>query len=205
MNNDSTFECVLWDFGDTIADQGWMLKSLPDVPNWSELFVEKVWNGAWGQSWFKGELSSIQLSELLSELVDLEAGKIFEHMELCSRDIVFFKNAFFAVKELNFPQAIVTVNPDLFSSVVEEEYSLQSYFDTIVTSWEQKTLDKSVLCDKAMSMLGSTNRKKALLIDNIEENIKHWELMGGRGYHFQNDELFGYEMSSLLGIRASTM
>lgn len=83
------------------------------------------------------------------------------------------------------PQAIVTVNSDLFSRFVVPNYALDSTFDEIVTSWEERTLDKAHLCEIALERLGGHDPAEGLLIDNIEANVEGWRALGGRAYLFR--------------------
>lgn len=51
-------KCVLWDFGDTLAGERWMLESPPGVPQWAE-----VWSRVAGEEladpWNRGEVSDV--------------------------------------------------------------------------------------------------------------------------------------------------
>jgi hypothetical protein len=96
-----------------------------------------------------------------------------------------------AVRPCALPQAIVTINPDMFSDCVIPNYQLDKMFETIVTSWEEGTLDKSDLCDIALARLdGVAERSAALLVDNRIENVERWRARGGVAYHFTGDAAF---------------
>ncbi len=183
------YSCVLWDFGDTLVDQSWLLEPPCDGINWESLFVEHIWNGEWGHRWFIGDLATEDVAQLLATVIDLDSDVILKHMIKRSKSITFFENAFNIAKSLNCPQAIVTVNSDIFSNVIVKEYSLHDYFTEIVTSWQESTIDKCRICDLALERLGITERSDALLIDNIKDNVDSWVALGGKGYHFCGDEM----------------
>ena len=99
------------------------------------------------------------------------------HARTCSgaaTTIRFFEHAWAKARSHEMPQAIVTVNPDLFTRFVVPNYALDTVFDTIVTSWQEGTEDKARLCEIALERLGGSDPAEALLIDNIEANVDAW-------------------------------
>ena len=97
--------------------------------------------------------------------------------------------AFYRARHL--PQAIVTVNPDLWSEVIVPLYGFDQTADVIVTSWEEATIDKGVLCQLAVERLGiGCAASSALLIDNKRANIDAWAARGGSGYVYTTDAAF---------------
>ena len=106
----------------------------------------------------------------------------------------FFETAWATAKKRALPQAIVPVNSDVFSRFVVPNYSLDSTFDVIVTSWEEHTMDKARLCEIALERLGGHDPAQALLIDNIEANVDAWRALGGQAYLFTTDEAFARKL-----------
>jgi FMN phosphatase YigB (HAD superfamily) len=104
--------------------------------------------------------------------------------------VQFFEHAWAAARARSLPQAIVTVNSDVFSRFVVPNYALDSAFDAIVTSWEEGTMDKARLCEIALERLGGADPSEALLIDNIEANVDAWRALGGQAYLFTGDNEF---------------
>ena len=45
-----SIEIILWDFGDTLVDQRWMLKELPGFSGWPKLFRDEIWDGELGNN-----------------------------------------------------------------------------------------------------------------------------------------------------------
>jgi FMN phosphatase YigB (HAD superfamily) len=88
----------------------------------------------------------------------------------------------------------VTVNPDLFSIIVDT-YDLRSRFDAIVTSWEIGTTDKVAICQAACDEIGCSPQDSAL-IDNIAANVEGWIEAGGGGYVFRSDGQFIHDVEA---------
>jgi phosphoglycolate phosphatase-like HAD superfamily hydrolase len=106
--------------------------------------------------------------------------------------------------ERRLPQALVTVNPDLFADFVVPAHGLDDVFDVIVMSFEELTDDKPTLCDIALDRLGFTGpRSDALLIDNRRDLVEAWRDVGGTGYWFQSDQQLRADLPSLLLSDAS--
>ena len=104
-----------------------------------------------------------------------------------------------AVRRCALPQAIVTVNPDVFTNYVVPAFRLDEMFPVIVASWQEKTTDKVALCEEALRNFGQAiKRSEALLIDNIPENVRDWEASGGRGYVFRGEQQFTTDLASHL-------
>jgi hypothetical protein len=90
----------------------------------------------------------------------------------------------------------VTVNPDIFSDIVAPGLGLAERFDVIVTSWEEGTQDKSMLCEVALSRLGlKSDRAAGLLIDNRADNVAAWQALGGAALHFTGEADFCAEFA----------
>ena len=97
------------------------------------------------------------------------------------------------------PQALVTVNPRLFSEQIVPRYPIFKKFEVIMTSWEERTLDKVELCSVALSRFQTAIAPSAaLLVDNVSENVKGWERRGGQGYWFQGPKAFAADLSGEL-------
>ena len=97
------------------------------------------------------------------------------------------------------PQVLVTVNPPLFSELIVPQYAVFKRFEMIVTSWEERVLDKAELCAVALSRLQvAIAPSAALLIDNMSDNVKQWEQRGGQGYWFRGPEVLNRDLSGAL-------
>ena len=122
------------------------------------------------------------------------------HARECCRRLVFNATAWRVANERRLPQALVTVNPDLFVEYVASQHELATVFDTIVVSSIEETAEKTELCRRALERLGfDGDRSRALLIDNKLDLIEAWQASGGSGYWFQSDEQFTEDIPSLLG------
>ena len=187
--------CILWDFGDTLVDQRFLLASPPGIPSWTE-----VCRGLMGtpllDRWFLGELTTRDMAAELARRLPLDANQALTHLRARCRRIAVHTRAMGFAEACALPQAIVTVNPDLFTSDVVPALGLDRHFHPIVTSWEERTLDKTELCVAAMRRLGIDDPAAGLLVDNLEPNIRAWREHGGTGYLFLTDERFAADLES---------
>ena len=89
------------------------------------------------------------------------------------------------------------MNPDIFTEVIVPHYTLTKSFDPIITSWQEKELNKADLCDITMERL-SIERSGMLLIDNIKGNIDEWLARGGKGYWYRGESSFVNDITVFL-------
>ncbi len=184
---------LLWDFGDTLVDQRFAWTAPAGVPEWTEAYRSAVADGDLGGRWDRGEIGVSELSRMLASRLPMTTAQVSEHLEGRCRDITFLPTAWTAARTHAFAQALVTVNPDVFSDVVVPHYRLTEVFDVIVTSARERTADKAELCAVAVDRLACPS-SVALLIDNIEANVDAWRARGGIGYWFRGDERFGRDL-----------
>jgi FMN phosphatase YigB (HAD superfamily) len=180
---------LLWDFGDTLVDERWMWSCPEGFPNWTDSY-RALGAGDLGSGWNRGELTFEEFAKELAADVGIGFDDACAHMQRCCTTIHFFEHAWATARLHAVPQAIVTINPDLFTRFVAPNYGLDTVFDTIVTSWQEGTEDKARLCEIALERLGGHDPAEALLIDNIEANIEAWRARGGRAYLFVGDDEF---------------
>ena len=182
--------CVLWDFGDTLADERWLAEPSSEFPRWADHYRETISLGRLGAAWHLGNTSTQDVAAHLAASQSVDRDQVAHYLRRRCADIFFHENAMQAVRSCVLPQAIVTINPDIFSECVVPNYELHEMFETIVTSWEERTLDKSDLCDVALKRLGIADRRDALLIDNLVKNVEGWRARGGLAHHFTGDDDF---------------
>ena len=195
------YDAVLWDFGDTLVDQTWMLECPIGISQWREVFVEQIWNGELGLKWNRGTLSVDEVALELSRVVRADPARLLSHFRECCRRIRFHAGPMAVVKRARYRHAMVTVNPDIFTRWIVPDYRLGDLFDPVVVSWQVGTVEKSELCYSAVSDLGEGIRKeRVLLIDNIEANVQSWCDEGGLGYHFTGNQGFEKDAPLLFGV-----
>jgi hypothetical protein len=184
-------ECLLWDFGDTLCDERFIWNSGPE---WMEIY-ETFDDDGLGAMWSLGEIGTKEFAAALSKRMGRSPESIIDHMTACSSAIHFYEATWEFFQSWHLSQAIVTVNPDLFSEIIAPFYRFDDHRDAIVTSWEEKTDDKRILNRIAIDRLGLDCRNEAaLLIDNKRSNIDDWIGIGGVGYHHVGDEAFAVDV-----------
>jgi hypothetical protein len=168
-----------------------MLACPDNVPGWKSAWWDVV-AGPMGRQWEVGLTDADGIARAVAQRLDIGSDVALAHMAARCRDLAFFPTAWSVACARAFPQAVVTINPDVFSIIVEH-YELDLVFDTIVTSWEEGTSDKSELCDVARARLGGHRRERSLLLDNSQENCDAWRARGGRSYLFTTDQQFAHD------------
>lgn len=191
-------KCLLWDFGDTLCDERFIWSS---GPQWEAAY--KLCDEDLAEAWNTGGIDDLEFAHGLTPYIALSPQDILAHMRERCNHVEFYDFTYSYFREKNLPQAIVTVNPQLWSEVISPLYALHEFADVIVTSWEEKTRDKGLLCDVALARFPMAyERGESLLIDNKSDNIEAWRAKGGCGYLFTGDDRFRKDISSGLDALA---
>lgn len=194
---------LLWDFGDTLADERWMLQIPEGCPDWPAAWREVMATHA--DRWNVGAVATTDVIRALAGCTGMAPDRLAAHARRCCEQITFHSGAWSLARERRLPQAIVTVNPDLFVDVVVPLHDLSSVFDVIVASCTEGTDDKTALCAVALERLGYDGpRSEALLIDNRRDLVQAWKDSGGAGYLFEGDDRFVHDALHLLGQPETT-
>jgi hypothetical protein len=182
--------CLLWDFGDTLCDELslWRLS-----PEWMEVY--RSFDDGLGAAWNLGGLDTHSFVAELAKRMTLTEPEIRAHLTRTDLFEFFpFTYAFFRARHR--PQAIVTVNPVLFSEVIVPGCALDEVTDAIVVSASEKTIDKGELCRRALERMNlGCDPSQSLLIDNKESNLVSWAKHGGIGYLYTTDRVFERDVS----------
>ena len=183
-------QCLLWDFGDTLCDERFIWST---NARWMAAYEAFETNG--GMDWCAGRLDIEAYAERLAPVVGLRPKEIVAHMRARCATITWHETAWAWFRARRLPQAIVTVNPRLFSDTIVPAHGLDRYADVIVTSWEEGTNDKATLCRVALERLdGAFAPEAALLIDNKRDAVEAWQARGGLGYIFTTDAAFAADL-----------
>lgn len=191
---------LLWDFGDTLADERWMQAPMDGAPRWPELYREFAAQNDLADRWNTGAASWLDIAKWFAAELGEDVERVRCHMERCCKAVSFFPLVRALTDKRLLPQAIVTVNPDIFTLFVVPAYALDTKFDSIVTSWEARSADKAELCDLANENWGSRfSREECLLIDNRFDCVEAWRRRGGTAYHFRNEIDLADRFAELVG------
>lgn len=189
---------LLWDFGDTLADERWMRQAPTEFPDWADAWNDVM--AACADDWNVGRATERDVFAAMSRRAGLSVEFVERHAEACCRSITFHPFTWRVAIERRRPQALVTVNPDLFIERVARPYGLYEHFDAVVVSSTEGTDDKTTLCELALDRLGfRAERSDALLIDNREDLTAAWRRSGGAAYVYRGDEAFATDLRTLLG------
>jgi hypothetical protein len=139
--------------------------------------------------WNLGTVNSAQVFEELARGTGMTVQAVEDHARRCCQQIVFHQTAWAVARSPFLPQALVTVNADLFEPMVVDAHGLRSVLDVVVMSFAEGTVNKSALCDIALERIGYRGpRSQALLIDNRRDLVAGRQKVGGTGYWFMSDE-----------------
>ena len=181
-----TVQCLLWDFGNTLCDETFIWGSGPE---WETVY--RSFDHGFGDAWNTGAMDTIEFARAAAEHISLSPDAIVAHMRERCRHIEFFEFTYAFYKARHLPQAIVTVNPDLWTDTIVPLHGFDATADVIVSSWEEGTLDKGTLCGLAVDRLGvGCPAASALLVDNLQPNLDAWAERGGSGYLYTTDAAF---------------
>lgn len=199
MSAGMTLKAVLWDFGDTLADQDWMLRPPENFPDWPNAWNE-IARGSAEHDWYVNEVTYEQIAARVSKLLGMSVADVMDHIRDCCTNIRFFDSVMIAAINCPLPKAIVTVNPDIFTKFVVPRYQLVKLFPIIITSWQEASEDKATLCAKALKKLGIREPGEALLIDNNAEAVRDWQNVGGQTYLFEGEDKFVANLKTSLKV-----
>jgi FMN phosphatase YigB (HAD superfamily) len=186
---------LLWDFGDTLADERFLWTSPTGVPGWTDCYRDLA-GGEFGSRWNRGLATFDELAAEMSARLAMSTTAVVAHARRCCQRIRFFEHSWAVARSHELPQALVTVNADVFRNVVMANYPLGNAFDVVVISAEEGTEDKTDLCDLALARLGCDDRSEALLIDNLAVNVEAWRARGGAAYWFRSDADFASQFAA---------
>lgn len=197
---------ALFDFGDTLVREPFCVVPPDGVPDWERLVLETYEADGLCDRWCAGEVGFdgvvSRVAERCAISVDItRAAMLHDWRNLRqNQSVLRFARELGSVGRA----AIVTVNPDIFTDVIAPHLALDSDFPVIVTSWEEREMDKTALCEIALERLGAPGAvESALLIDNREDNVRDFRARGGHGYLFVDDGTFeqdGPRLEELLGL-----
>lgn len=146
---------LLWDFGDTLVDERWMRRAPAELPAWEIAWADVMATVA--DEWDVGRVTCRDVFEALASRTGMTIAAIEAHAQQCCRQLVFNPRAWRVAKDRRLPQALVTVNPDLFADYVVGQHELGSVFDAVVVSALEGTADKTELCDRAIARLTNSS------------------------------------------------
>ncbi len=197
--NIADFEAILFDFGNTMADEDFFKRSSKEIPDFSKIMTEHIYKPYYADPfgdnllnlWMKGEKNKSYIALHIAKSIDKPVGNILKLIETCCRNLDIYTSVFeFAKNVSSFKKtAIVTINADIFSEYVVDEYNLNKTFPVIVNSFYIRTLSKTDLCMEALKLLESP-LEKSLLIDNTKKWCDEYESIGGNAYFFEGEEKF---------------
>lgn len=186
---------LLWDFGDTLVDERFLWACPTGVPDWADNY-RSLAGGEFGTRWNCGNARVDDLAAEMSARLGMSSKAVIAHVRRCCSRIRFFEHSWAVARSRPLPQALVTVNADVFRDLVMANYPLEAAFDVVVVSAEEGIESKAELCELALTRLGCDDPVQALLIDNLETNVDAWRARGGSAYWFRSDDEFASHLAT---------
>lgn len=193
MTHPRTLEWALFDFGDTLVREPFCTSPPPEIPDWVERILHVYDTDPITERWMLGQATHAEIAQVIAAGTPLDRAAVVGLMEAEFRDLDLNPGTWECGQALGRAgrAAIVTVNPDVFTTVIEPHYRLDQDYPVRVTSWEEGTVDKSALCRIALERLGDAHGlERAILIDNRRDNVEAFRAIGGAGYLFSTDAAF---------------
>lgn len=196
----SSIDYILFDFGNTLASEQWMLQAPPACPEWEAIYRREIWNVAEiGERWGRGELTSADIAQRMANALAISPQAAQQYMGNNCKKLTFFPHIMAYVqkrRQQGLQQAILTLNDDIFSDVVVPFYQLDTLFDVIVNSCHHGTLDKAELSQHVFAHYnGNIGFHNTLLIDNSQHHLDRFAAHGGATYLFTTDEQFANDLA----------
>ena len=186
-------DCIVWDFGDTVADERWMQVAPTSWPGWTGRYRSVVGDPGFAADWNSGAATVDDLVKRMCAGSPLTEGEVLDHIETICSQVTFFPSVVAAITLARgrIPQMCATVNPDIFTRWVVPAHRLDDLFDVIVTSWEEHTLSKVELAQAGLARLSQRIAlADTLLVDNRSDNVEEYRASGGNAYLFINEAQF---------------
>jgi FMN phosphatase YigB (HAD superfamily) len=184
---------VLFDFGDTLAREPFCTLPPPGVPDWEAAVLATYDADGLIDRWCAAEVTFDDVVERVAVRCGMTPADARSAMEHDWRNLRLNERTLAFARDLGRSRraAIVTVNPDIFTTVITPHYGLDRDFPVIVTSWEERLLDKTELCALALDRLGAAGAfETALLVDNRADNVAAFRARGGQALLFEDDASF---------------
>jgi len=196
---DGPLDVVLFDFGDTLAQEPFCVQAPPGCSDWREHVLAAYAEEGLAARWCAGEtgFDAVVARVAARCALPLEATRAamqhdWRHLRWNERTAAFARELGRAGRA-----ALVTVNPEAFLTCIVPHHDLDRDFGVIVGSWEERTNDKVRLCERALERLGAPQRSAVLLVDNDARNVEAWQAAGGEGHWYRGDAAFAVEIPAL--------
>jgi FMN phosphatase YigB (HAD superfamily) len=134
------YSAVLFDFGNTLADEFYFEQAPSKSKNWRESFFDLQYSepgrSIYLEPWLLGTLHATDIAKYISARTSMDSIAALEAMKENCRNLFFYEESLRLARSLKQKTrlAIVTVNTDLFDEVIVPHYSLNDIFELVVNS-----------------------------------------------------------------------
>ena len=146
----------------------------------------------WADPWMRGDLSSADVASYLSTRLSQSPEAILAALQRgCSELTLNPAVVNFATQQRRAGRktALVTANMDVFTEVVVPAHALGSLFDVVLNTSDHRTLDKSILWNKAFDSFGpGYSFGSSLLVEDGPKMVALFQSLGGYAYQYRGDD-----------------
>jgi len=191
----SPLRCIVFDWGSTLSPDLYFNVTPPGCPHWRDTIQARIFNHEEIVGpWMAGNLTMVDIARELQSEIDLDIPTILHFMEIGCRNLAINRAVWdFAVtqREIGRATVLVTVNVDVFDSVVIPDHQLTQLFDVIVNSHSHRTTDKEILWPIAFEGVSpEIGYHNSLLIDDSPSNVTRFRARGGIAHRYTDDVAF---------------
>jgi FMN phosphatase YigB (HAD superfamily) len=191
---------VLFDFGDTLAREPFCVIAPTGARDWEASVLATYAEEGLLDRWQVGSMEFSEVVVRVAARCGLDPERTRAAMLHDWRNLRFNPTVLDFARQLGRAgrAAIVTVNPAIFSEFIVPYYGFDQDFRVIVTSWEERELEKATLCEIGLRRLGADGAlESALLVDNRADCVDSFRARGGQAYLFKDDATFAYDLPGL--------
>ena len=125
-------ECILFDFGNTLADENFFRKSTEAIENFAQIADEFLYRpyykDPFGENllnqWMVGKIDKNFIADHIGNKIHKKPRYVLEAMKIGCENLILFESIFSWAREISKTKkvAIVTINADIFNDYIDMIY-----------------------------------------------------------------------------------
>jgi hypothetical protein len=197
----SPLRCIVFDWGGTLSPDLYFNVAPPGYPHWRDTIQSRIFSREEIVGpWMAGSLTMTDIARELQSEIALSIPTILHYMEIGCRNLAINRAVWdFAIaqREAGRATVLVTINVEIFDTIVVPDHQLTQLFDIIVNSHNHKTTDKEILWPIAFeSVSPEIGYRNSLLIEDSTSNVARFRAHGGIAHRYTDDATFRAQLRS---------
>jgi hypothetical protein len=120
-----TISTILWDFGNTLADERWLRAPVDGIPSWTSICDRLLCGTDLADRWNSGAIGSAEVAAEFGRVLGVRPDDVLAHLERCSRNVTLYPLVMTFAEQCSLRQVVVTINPEIFTRVVVPRSALR--------------------------------------------------------------------------------